>query len=442
MSLKKYIGSQGIVKKTAAAFFMKVMAAFFGFFLNVVLARLLGAEGTGLFYLSLSFVSIAIILSQFGLGQSLLKFISVSSSQGDWVAVKGVRDTSQRFCLLASLLTTGIVFFTADLTANLVFHKEVLATPIKLMAFAIVPGSLFVLNGYSLQAIGKIKASIFIHGVSMSMLGAFLMLFLIPLLGLKGSVIGFVLASWATLFFSYYLWRKYTPQINNLAGIFKTSTLLRSNVPLFWVSLSQLVLAWSSSILLGIWGSELDVGLFSIAYKTALLVNFILSCVNTVIAPQFAALYHKGEIKKLQDVAVKSTLLLVVIATPIVVILMTCPAFIMSFFGEQFIEAAPILVILAFGQFFYVVTGAVGYLLTMSGHENVMRNIMFSNAILLICLNLVLIPQYGARGAAIATSITLIVQNLIISFAVWKIIGVIAIPFAGKLMSNHNKISS
>ncbi len=117
------------------------------------------------------------------------------------------------------------------------------------------------------------------------------------------------------------------------------------------------------------------------------------------------------------------------------------PKLIMSFFGNQFVEAAPVLVILTVGQFVYVVTGAVGYLLTMSGHEGVMRNIMIFCSVMLVCLNLLFIPRFGAYGAAIATSITLIVQNFIISFAVWKIIGIVAIPFAD-VFSRYDKMGT
>jgi len=431
------IVSHGLVRKTAAAFSVKTIAVIMSFLLNVVLARLLGPEGTGLYYLSLSCISIAIVVSQFGLGQSILRFISVSSSDNDWQAVKGVLQRSQILSLFTAVLVTIIVFVAAPWLAWHVFHKDELSILIQWMSFAIVPGSLFVLNGYSLQGLSKIKASIFVNGVSMPMFGVVLMLALIPYFGTRGSVLAFVGASWCTLCVSGFLWRKYTPQLKTIRGHFNVSTLFKSNVPLFWVSLSQLTMVWSSNIILGIWGTELDVGLFSIANKTAILVSFILSCVNTVIAPQFAAIYHEGKLKELQNVAIRATVLVVAIAMPILVVMMTIPGFIMSLFGEQFVQGAPVLIVLALGQFFYVVTGAVGYLLTMSGHENVMRNIMVFCSIFLIGLNLLLIPRYGAVGAAAATSVTLVLQNVIIAIMVWKIIGIVAFPFVDRFITRR-----
>ena len=422
-----------LLRKTFAAFVMKVLAALFGLLLNVVIARQLGVDGTGRFYLSLSCVSIAIMISQVGLGQSLLRFVSISSAQENWETVKGVVQMSGRLCLLISLIVAILIYFTSPIIAEHVFHAPPIGPLIQWMALAIVPGALFVLNGYSLQALGKIKSSVFVNGVSMPMFGIFSMLVLIPIYGIKGSVLAFVLSSFMTYFLSGYLLYKYTPQLRGGAGTFNLSRLLKSNVPLFWVSLAQLTIAWSSNMMLGIWGTDADVGIFSVANKTAILVTFILSCVNTVIAPTFAALYQEGDIDKLQDVVIKASLLVFVIAAPVVLVLMAIPGLIMSMFGDEFARGAPVLVILALGQFFFVITGTVGFLLTMSGHEVIMRNIMIACSIVLMILNWILIPRFGVYGAATAISITLILQNLIISVAVWKKIGVVAIPFINSL---------
>jgi O-antigen/teichoic acid export membrane protein len=426
---------QGIIGETVFAFVMKVLAACSGFLLNIVLARLLGAEGTGVYYLALSCISIAIMVSQFGLGQTLLRFIAVSSLQGDWVAIRGIIKISQRLCLSLAFLVSVSIFFSSSFLSAYFFHNSSLEVLIQWMVFAIVPGALFVLYGYSLQALRKINESIFITSVCMPLLSALLMCILIPEFGIKGSIWSYVIASWATLFFSFYLWRKFTPQLLGIEGFFKVSSLLKSNIPLFWVSLSQLTMVWSSSIMLGMWSTERDVGLFNIANKTALLVSFILSCVNTVIAPKFASIYHEGNFKELQDLVSRATALMVVIAAPIAIIMIIFPQYIMSLFGNQFIEGANILIILAIGQFVYVVTGAVGYLLTMSGHERMMKNIMILCSLLIVSMNYLLIPRFGAQGAAIATSITLIFQNVAIAFVIWKIMGIVAIPYANIILS-------
>jgi O-antigen/teichoic acid export membrane protein len=78
---------------------------------------------------------------------------------------------------------------------------------------------------------------------------------------------------------------------------------------------------------------------------------------------------------------------------------------------------------LALGQFVNVITGSVGYLLTMTGHEKDIRNNMLFCGPFAIMLSLALIPFWGAIGSAIATALALSVQNLIALWLVKKRLG-------------------
>jgi O-antigen/teichoic acid export membrane protein len=101
---------------------------------------------------------------------------------------------------------------------------------------------------------------------------------------------------------------------------------------------------------------------------------------------------------------------------------------VLSLFGSGFSGSAMVLSILAVGQFVNVITGSVGYLLTMSGHERLQRNNFAVCAAISVLLNIVLVPRLGAIGAAIATSTTLAVQMLIAAAIVRQKLGLITIP--------------
>jgi len=92
-------------------------------------------------------------------------------------------------------------------------------------------------------------------------------------------------------------------------------------------------------------------------------------------------------------------------------------------FGEEYVQAAHLLQILIIGQFINVITGSVGYLLNMTGHEKDMRNVVFFSGPLALILGFVLTPLYGATGAAVATAIALASQNLLAVFMVKKRLG-------------------
>ncbi len=65
------------------------------------------------------------------------------------------------------------------------------------------------------------------------------------------------------------------------------------------------------------------------------------------------------------------------------------------------------------GQFINILCGSVGYILLMTDKQNVFKNIMILATFLNIAMNIILIPLYGINGAAIASSISLILWNVI-----------------------------
>jgi O-antigen/teichoic acid export membrane protein len=84
----------------------------------------------------------------------------------------------------------------------------------------------------------------------------------------------------------------------------------------------------------------------------------------------------------------------------------------MGLYGPGFERGATVLVILCAGQFFNAATGAVAYLLMMTGHERLVRNNLAFWALVNIGLGLFLIPKFGMAGAAAVTAFVVGGQNL------------------------------
>ena len=99
------------------------------------------------------------------------------------------------------------------------------------------------------------------------------------------------------------------------------------------------------------------------------------------------------------------------------------PNQIMGIFGKQFINGSNLLQILSVGQFINVATGAVSYLLMMSGFEKDLRNIVVLSGILSLCVTFSLTKFYGIVGAAYATTCTVLLQNLLAVGMVKKRLG-------------------
>jgi len=82
-------------------------------------------------------------------------------------------------------------------------------------------------------------------------------------------------------------------------------------------------------------------------------------------------------------------------------------------FGEEYLLAAPILLILAVGQWFNLATGSVVSMLVMSGFEKTHRRNAILVSLLTVTAMYITVPRFGIVAAAWVTTITMILFNLI-----------------------------
>lgn len=95
----------------------------------------------------------------------------------------------------------------------------------------------------------------------------------------------------------------------------------------------------------------------------------------------------------------------------------------MQLFGDEFLAAAPLLVVLSLGQMVNIATGSVGFLLLMSGHERTMKYITICSGTISIALLVFLSQSYGVLGAAWAMAIGMAIQNLTALYFVKRYLG-------------------
>lgn len=419
-----------VVSGAAFAFALRIMGAGFGFGFNLLLARILGAGGVGIYYLSLTVTTIATVIGRLGLDNSLLRYASVGAANHNWDQVAGIYRQALYLALAASGFTSVLMFMFAPWIACDIFKKPALITLLRIMAFSVVPFSLLNLYAELLKAFKKTGQASFIQGTGIP-LACLLMLICLAWTTLSVDEIAliYVIASISVLSAGIWLWRKAAPQISGLRGKFCLRRLIATSLPLFWVSSMSMLMSWTDTIMLGVWMESDSVGLYNAAARIAMLTSFILVAVNTIAAPKFASMYAQGDYRALEKFARQITLIMILFATPVLTIFLVWPKLILKLFGPEFIFADKALTVLALGQFVNVATGSVGYLLMMSGHEKLMRNNIIFAAVLNVAFNIILIPRFGIVGAASSTAAALSVMNIVsMGLVYWKT-GLLTFPY-------------
>lgn len=420
---------QEVVRGTMLAFVLKLVGSGLAFCFNVAVARLLGAEGAGLYFLTLSVTLIGSEIGRLGLDDTLLRFTATYATHGDLGKVKGVHAMGMRMVIVVSALLSLIGFFMADWIAIWLFGKPELTEPLRWMSLSILPFSILNLQASSLKGLKRIRDAMLVQGIGVPLLGLLLIWPLANAAGVVGVSWGYLAATVLMALLGAWAWRNAVAGSDDEAVLYPFRELWESCKPLFVISLmSGAVLSWAPLLLLGIWASNLEVGIFGAAMRLAILVSFLLVTLNNVVAPKFAELHARADMVALGSLARRSAAMLTLLVSPLFVTLFIFSEEAMSLYGPEFADGGTILVILMVGQFVNVVTGSVGYLLMMSGHAKTIRNITVASAVLQLVLVLMLAPLMGALGAAIASSLALAAVNLTSTYFVYKKLGIVTIP--------------
>lgn len=404
-----------LILASSLALTVRVLGALSSFALSVILARKLGASEAGLYFIAFNLIVFLAAASRCGFDDVLLRLISVSSSQGSWDKVKGYAIASSMVTLLVSASIAVSLYFFSDNVAIHVYGKPELGPTIRAMCPAIVGLALLTLSSVCLQSLGHVVSSILILNILVN-----LALSLTIGMGLCGSSMSSAtflsIFCTCTALIGFMLFRKYIVNEKPLIffDIIGAWRDIQGPAVYLWIVLvlSQFVLL-VGQFFSGMYASPSEAAYFAVAQRSAMLVSFVLMAVNLVVAPKFARLYGSNDIAGIKRLAITSTKLMLVAATPISAVMFFYPEQVLSLFGNGFEKGATLLKILIIGQFFSVASGSVVYILLMSGGERELRNIIFFVAPFSVFITYLCTVSMGVVGSAVGSSLTLIVQSFI-----------------------------
>lgn len=160
--------------------------------------------------------------------------------------------------------------------------------------------------------------------------------------------------------------------------------------------------------MLGLFIGDQEVGYYTTAVKLARNVMVLIAAMCTVFSPR--AFYYAGLENKSQflDLTKKSIQIIMGIAIPCGVGLMIlAPQFVWLFGGPEFEAAVPAMYVLSINLIFSAINGLLGWqILVTLNKEKLSLYATVQGCVIDIILNRLLIPHYGATGAAVATIMT------------------------------------
>lgn len=406
---------------------IKVANVALGLGVAVVLARVLGAEGYGIYSWAFALVALAAIPARMGLSQLLMREIAAYQLKEEWGLLRGILVRANQAVLGSSLGLAGVAAAALWWFSPRLDPAEVGAILwglllLPLMALGDLRGA--ALRGLRRVVIGQLPEKVLRPlGLILLVGGAALY---VEVSASDAMALHAAAATASFLVGAVLLLRNLPDQVGVAEPQFESRRWLSSVMPLSLIAGMQVINSQADIVLLGIFAPSEEVGYYRIAVKGATLVAFTLSAVNMVVAPYIARLHAEGRTEKLQEMLTLTARVIILTALPVAAGLAAAGEPILGFvFGDEYRAGYSPLVILTLAQLVNAAAGSVGVLLNMTGHE---RDSAFGAsvaAVLNVALNLALIPRYGMEGAAVATIATYITWQLILCRRAYRRLGMV-----------------
>lgn len=405
-----------LVRGSAILIFFKGIALAAGFVVTVLLARLLGPSGYGVYTLVLSVVALLGVPAQLGVPTLVVREVAVAVEQRNWERLSGILSWSKRAVLALSIgvgittvATVGVMRagMAPDLPLTLVIGVVYLAIS------ALLSLRQAVLQGLRQFALAQVSEMLLLPGLFVGCLAILKVTCnesATPALTL-GAYAGCALVALITAWI--FSRRSLPPQVTTAKPAFHGRAWISSALPLSMTSALTLVNSQVVVIMLGALSSTDSVGLYRVAASGAALATVVGATLGAIVCPYIATLHGRGDVVGLARLATYTAWLGALPAVAVLVaFLMAGGPILREVFGAHYESALPALIVLTAGQTINCATGVVHSLLNMTGHErDTLRGAALGAATSLL-LAAALIPAFGLMGAALASATAIATENL------------------------------
>jgi O-antigen/teichoic acid export membrane protein len=408
-------------RMAGAAFLIRVASAGILYLSQVVLARWMGSYEFGVYVYVWTWVLLIGGLFDLGLAQSAQRFIPEYMQLGRLDLLRGFLAGSRWMAASAATLVAALASLSILLLRN--WFDPALVLPLFLACLCLPFYSLSgvqdgIARSYNWLHIGLTPPYILRPTLLIVFMGA------AHLAGLPVDATTAMLAAvgstWATALLQLALLnRRLRREIEPGPKLHQPKIWLATSLPIFLVESFYLLLTYTDLLMLKHFRSPEDIAVYYAAAKTLALVAFVNFSVSAAVAHRFTEYHVSGDRERLSQFLADSirwtfwpslaaTALILAVGRPF-----------LWLFGEGFVDGYPIMFVLAVGLLARAAVGPVERLLNMLGQQNICAMVYAASFALNIVGCVILIPLIGTIGAAVATSLALVLESILL-FVVTK----------------------
>lgn len=397
-----------------------------GYATAAAIAKMHGKAQLGFYALGIVVLQVANILSQFGMDNGVVRYVAHYRAEGDTARVRGTILQAIGVTFGLSVVLSGAVFFGAGFLADWVFDKPFLETMFRAFAVALPFFTLMSITLWATQGFQTVKYATLVRDI-VRPLANLIFVFIFYLLGeqILGAVVAYIASMALGAGLALYYLKKVFPKLldRETKALYESRALFSVSGPMIIANFTQYINLWTALIVLGIFASAGEVGIYDVASRTATLSALVLISFGGIFSPMISSLHQQGLMSDLGYLYKDVSRWTFTGALVFFLITALLAKDIMAFFGEDFVVGWPVIVIVAAAQLFNSSVGPTARVLAMTGRQRMVMTATISSAVVAVAANLLLVPAFGIFGAATATAAALVVSNTLSLFFVRRFLG-------------------
>lgn len=388
---------------------------------QILIVRYLSKSDYGAFAYVMSLISLGSSLTVFGLDKTITRFLPIYQEKGEYSKLFGAI-----IMMVSTILSLG--FFLVLLVVGLkgwiagTLVKDQLAVQLLLVMIVLSPIQALDSLLVGMLAIFVSPRSIFFRRHVLD--PGLRLLVILLLIWQQGDVFllstGYVVVSaigvmlYSGILIQHLRKQEFTKQFNFQTIQFPLKEIFSFSIPLLTTNFVYMIRHQLVVVLLVYFRNTVDVAAFRAVQPVGDLNTVVIQSFGILFMPIMARMFAKEDQKGIGDLYWQSASWIAVISFPIFLVTFAlAEPLTILLFGERYAQSGLIMAVLAFGYYFNAALGFNADTLRIYGKLRLTVVIDFLAMFVSVGLSLMLIPRYGAVGAAIATSVTLIIYNIL-----------------------------
>jgi O-antigen/teichoic acid export membrane protein len=412
-----------VVNGGSVAFAIYVAAAGTAYCSQLVIARMVGVESFGVYAYVTATMTVLAYFAALGFDVALLRFVPTYEAQHRWDLLGGVINYAQR---RASAVGVVVVLLGVSVTAVRGSGMSLELRNAFFVGFLLVPILALVwIRCSAVRAFGGVVWAIvpdrLVREGMLIGLVAFATLNLGLHLDAPQVVMAMLVSSGIGLALTSLAMRRLRPRAaDEVRPVYDAAVWRQVALPLLVIGGTEALMNRTGVLVLGWFGNIKDAGIYSLVFSIAFVVVLPRTALNTLFAPAVSSLFIRRDQATLQALVTSAASRTLVAVAGIALVLAVLADPLLRWFGPGVEDGVTALRILLLGQTLAAGAGSQLCVMTMTGYERNAAALLVVSAIANAIMSALFISLFGLTGAAIATSLSLMIWNVAMAYFLWR----------------------